>query len=143
MIARRVHVRHVARPLCRKRWPAKNLTTTGFGAHTETMDLPRAEIRYRGLPAVAAAIIRRLDRIGGWIRPRAAPLAITVLATLCMLAGLDLIARDFRKLREYKAPPQPMVIYLVRVPSQPAPIEIIPVELVPAVPTSITPAPAP
>jgi hypothetical protein len=96
------------------------------------MDLPRAEIRYHGMRAVAAAIIRRLYRIGGWVRPRAAPLAITALATLCMLAGLDLIAHDFRKLREQK-PKRPMIIYLMPMPmpSQQA-AEVIPVELVPA-----------
>ena len=106
------------------------------------MDLPRAEIRYHGLAAVAAAIVRRLDRIGGWVRPRAAPLAITALATLCMLAGLDLIAHDFRKLREHKEPPRTMTIYLMKVPVQ-AKVDVIPIELVsgPVVPTvpNVTP----
>ena len=65
-----------------------------FGFHTGTMDLPRAEIRYHGMAAVAAAIVRRVLRFGGWIKPRLAPLLITALATACMFAGLDLIAHD-------------------------------------------------
>jgi hypothetical protein len=103
------------------------------------MDLPRAEIRYHGLAAVAAAIVRRLDRIGGWVRPRAAPLAITALATLCMLAGLDLVAHDFRKMRERKAPAKPMVIYLM---AMPKPVDVIPVELVSG-PVPVVPMPTP
>lgn len=100
------------------------------------MDLPRAEIRYHGMRAVAAAIIRRIDRIGGWVRPRAAPLAITALATLCMLAGLDLIAHDFRKLREQRAARRPAVIHLMAMPKASAveAMDVIPIELLPAQP---------
>lgn len=98
------------------------------------MDLPRAELRTHGLVAVAAAIAQRRERIGTWLRPRAAPLAITALATLCMLAGLDLIAHDFRKLREVRRP-EPR-IYLMSVSAVEAPrptaTTIIPVELAPS-----------
>jgi hypothetical protein len=98
------------------------------------MDLPRAELRTHGLVAVAAAIAQRRERIGTWLRPRAAPLAITALATLCMLAGLDLIAHDFRKLREVRRP-EPR-IYLMSVSAveapRPAATTIIPVELTPS-----------
>lgn len=97
------------------------------------MDLPRAEIRYRGMRAVGAALIRQWHLLGTWLRPRAAPLAITALATMCMLAGLDLIAHDFRKVHAVATPrPRPMVIYLMSMPKAPA--NVIPVELLPSPP---------
>lgn len=97
------------------------------------MDLPRAEIRYRGMRGVGAALIRRWHLLGIWLRPRAAPLAITALATICMLAGLDLIAHDFRKVHAVAPQPRPMVIYLMSMPDQ-APATVIPVELLPSPP---------
>jgi hypothetical protein len=97
------------------------------------MDLPRAELRTHGLVAVAAAIAQRRERIGTWLRPRAAPLAITALATLCMLAGLDLIAHDFRKLREVRRPePRIYLMSVSAVESPRAVTTIIPVELTPS-----------
>jgi len=103
------------------------------------MDLPRAELRFHGLRAVTAAIARRRHRAGVWLRPRAAPLAITALATLCMLAGLDLIAHDFRNLRAQPAP-RKTVIYLM---SMRDPKTVIPVELAPTPSIPVTPASAP
>ena len=106
---------------------AKIVSARPWRGHTGTMDLPRAEIRYHGIRAVGAGIIRSWDWLGTWFRPRAAPLLITALATLCMLAGLDLIARDFRRL--HAAPTlEPPVIYLM---SAADPGEVIPVELAP------------
>ena len=101
------------------------------------MDLPRAEIRYRGMRAVGAALLRRWHRLGLWLRPRAAPLAITALATMCMLAGLDLIAHDFRKVHAPAPERRPMVIYLMRQPAN-----VIPVELLPTPPQPPVVAPA-
>jgi hypothetical protein len=96
------------------------------------MDLPRAELRRHGLGALRAAIATRRYRMGAWLRPRAAPLAITALATLCMLAGLDLIAHDFRRMRERSQhAPRPQVIYVMSMTDR-GPIELIPVELAPA-----------
>lgn len=77
------------------------------------MDLPRAEIRYHGLAAVAAAIVRRVLRFGAWIRPRLAPLLITALATVCMFAGLDLIAHDIHARSHHPEPPDTMTVYLM------------------------------
>jgi len=98
------------------------------------MDLPRAEIRYHGLAAVAAAIVRRVLRFGAWIKPRLAPLLITALATVCMFAGLDLIAHDIHARSQHPAPPDTMTVYLmsehdVLQLAKPAPAELIDVEL--------------
>lgn len=90
------------------------------------MDLPRAELRTRGLRAVLAALTRRRHRVATWLRPRAAPLAITAIATLGMLAGLDLIAHDLRQMRRGPTVREP-VIYLMSMPADGS--EIIPVEL--------------
>ena len=115
----------------RGRASAKNPTAGLWRGHTGTMDLPRAEIRYRGGRAVAAAAIRSWFRLGAWLRPRLAPLAITALATICMLAGLDLIAHDLRRLRNIPdPPPPPPPIYLMRM--KPA-ANVIPVELAPPI----------
>jgi hypothetical protein len=103
------------------------------------MDLPRAEIRYRGMRAVGAALIRRWHLLGTWLRPRAAPLAITALATMCMLVALDLIAHDFRKVHASAPRPRPMVIYLMSM--QEAPANVIPVELLASPPVDETCAP--
>jgi hypothetical protein len=100
------------------------------------MDLPRAEIRYHGLRAVAAAVIRRLDRIGSWVRPRAAPLAITALATLCMLAGLDLIAHDFRKLRDQPEARKPLTLYLTSVQGEVYAVELLAEDDLPNAPSA-------
>ena len=114
----------------RRRPVLKNVTAGLWRGHTGTMDLPRAEIRYHGGRALAVGVIRGWFRLGGWLRPRIAPLAITALATLCMLAGLDLIAHDLRALRNIPDPPaEPPPIYLMRM--KPTP-NVIPVELLPA-----------
>lgn len=89
------------------------------------MDLPRAEIRYHGIRAVGAAVIRGWDQLGVWFRPRAAPLLITALATLFMLAGLDLIARDFRRLQSMPSQRAPTI----NIHSAAQPGEVIAVEL--------------
>jgi hypothetical protein len=91
------------------------------------MDLPRAELRVRGIAAIGAGVIRGWDHVVAWFKPRAAPLLITALATLCMLAGLDLIARDFRRLQAMPTQQTPMIY----ISSQDHPGEVIPVELAP------------
>lgn len=126
-------VRQVARGR-RRRPRLKNLPLPWIGFHTGTMDLPRAEIRYHGMAAVAAAIVRRVLRFGAWIRPRLAPLLITALATACMFAGLDLIAHDIHARSHHPEPPDTMTVYLMSehdLPqlAKPAPDELIDVEL--------------
>jgi hypothetical protein len=63
------------------------------------MDLPRAEVRTHGARAVGVELLRGWIRVVAWLRPRAAPLAITAFATLCMLAALDLVAGPIRAAR--------------------------------------------
>jgi hypothetical protein len=106
---------------------AKTLTPIAWRGHTDTMDLPRAELRVRGIAAIGAGAIRGWDHAVAWFKPRAAPLLITALATLCMLAGLDLIARDFRRLQAMPTQQTPVLYFS----SQDRPGEVIPVELAP------------
>ena len=105
----------------------KGLTPISWRGHTGSMDLPRAELRVRGIAAIGAGVIRGWDHVVAWFKPRAAPLLITALATLCMLAGLDLIARDFRRLQAMPTQQTPMIY----VESQAYPGQVIPVELKP------------
>jgi hypothetical protein len=94
------------------------------------------------MAAVAAAIVRRVLRFGGWIKPRLAPLLITALATACMFAGLDLIAHDIHArsrstaAQTAPAPGDTIPIYLMsesdllpRKLAKPAVSELIDVEL--------------
>jgi hypothetical protein len=73
---------------------------------------------------------RGWSTIGGWLRPRLAPLAITAFATLCMLAALDLVAGPIRAARARIHTTEPVPIFLMAAPRPQAAQRVVEVNVV-------------